>query len=1029
MHEPPSPVDSEDGKQYNGSRWHSFLVGGRYTNLKLAFKASLAVVLTLAIGEADNVSAVEGTTLYVSTIFATLFMANKTRVQTIENALIAGVLMAAVIPYGMLGYLCAKATRDPARDATALRQYASAMARGDTKNATPAIFYQPEAAAVSAVFLFGLAWAANVAKTLFVPFTFPIVASTIVCGILFLQGYLYPEWSQFYTIVKQVLYSAYIGLASSTIVGLVVFPYNAREPYLALTGRFLDTVEKLISGHANHFSTAHVRYRQHLSAENAESSHSSNTETKDSTDRIKSPSKKAKNEPPNPMVALQGLREALTAISAVHALSKVPAKREVALGHMRGSELEAMHKHCRSLLIPVLGCNLWSQVADVINKDETTDSVHDQGRETFLQSLGAETNGGSEEEDRIYRLMAERIAPRIKALSNSCTDAIVHIQRLLHLGPYSRPPLLFRPFVRSPQGITEADLHFSDTFEAEIAAFWAEKHADDHEAFRFSNGRPSVASLLILYMESTMHAMSESLLVFTRWAEEQHSSGIMTSRRLILPKSSRYTKAISRGLYNLKQHTHEDGESNEIRRTTTGMRGIEDDYEVEAERQDATDAFLVKAKSTLVARTGFFSGVALALYRFKIFLFDSNVSAFGFRAAVAMTAGALPAFFPDSVAAFLRFRLIWITFTVLLGLQPVLGRGIAASVFRVLGTIVGGVAGLVVLEVGRVAGGRLPLFFLTLLVPFYFFQLDPKKNLLPVLLTVITEDLVVGYELQKDKLGVAAIERSGQAYLAPPALMGYRILLTLAGVVIALLFSIFPSLPTARNLLRDNVAKHFFLISDMYLLCSVRRTADRFDLPKDIDKAITKKQAESLALSAAATDLIGLTGFEPSPRGVFPRDEWSKFLLLFNNFNTALAVSNALFTRLEQGGQQYNLLRESDSDLAATADEYSRVAAATVLAIGNALFVWQPISPTLRSPVVAHQAVLQRLSDLSSTITAQRERGLLSADTVTHFGAHRIVSALMSKYLEDLLKQTTVLVGESGFRSYLTAHRKEEKLQ
>lgn len=823
--------------------------------------------------------------------------------------------------------------------------------------------------------------------------------------------------------MKQVLYCAYIGLAASFAVNIFIFPFTAREPYLNLTSSFLDTIGAMITQHADHFSSFHIRYREHQQKKECDGvsgTDSTNSEKNESARKKKKTDQK--DDAPDEIAKLQGMRAGLAAIASAHEMAKVPAKREFAYGHLRSSEIEKLHKMCRSLIIPVFGCNLWSQIAGVIRSDHKETDFEGTMHTDFLTSLGATTEFGMAEEARIFETMETDISPRIKALSASCSESLAHIKRSLHLGIYKRPPFYVRPFVDSPHARTDGDINFSDTFEADIARFWESKHIAINATDSTGAIRPHVASLLIMYMESTLHAMALRLLTFSRWADELHSSGIMTKARIISPKPKRYLKTLKGVFRGLKGHFYHEQANNEITRVNTGMVGRDDSYSNDSYRPDAAEAFLNKAKPTLEPRSGILNRAVMVVYRIKSFIFDSDVSAFGLRAAVAMTAGALPAFFVDSVGVFLRYRLIWITFTVLLGLQPVLGRGIAAMVFRVVGTIVGGVAGLVVVEIGRVPAGIIPVFFVSVLPQFYLLQTNPKAYLLPVLLSVITEDLVVGYQVMTDKLGIATVERSGQQYLQPPALMGYRILLTLAGIVIALFFTLCPALPTAKNLLRDNVAKHFFISADLYMLVAVRGAADRFDLPPAIDKAILQKQTETLISSATSQDLLGLTKFEPSPRGTMPVAAWTNLLTLIDNFNTALAVSNALFTRIEES----DALRHIDMSKVAihsARDEFFRVVSATLLALGNSFNLWQPLAPMLRSPVAAHTKTQTRLYEIGQLIHESKTGESVTTETITALGAHSIANAMMARYLEEIMDQASDLIGHSGFKTYLSAHR------
>lgn len=998
---------------------HAFFVSQTWTNMKRAFKGASALALAMSLGQNTKIANVESTTMYVSTIFATLYIPMSSRVQMIELILVGGTLTAAFVPFGMLGYLCSKATRNPVVDAMQTAQYVAAQAAGNTAQATIATFYQGRPAAVSAVFLFITAWFANVAKTLFPPFIFAVVSATIVLGITFLEGFLFPTWAQFYSLVEQVLYCFYIGIASSLLIGLFIFPYTSREPYLRLTGNYLDLVETMLSHHALHFSSMHTRMRgsrERDSATAASSDASDEAEVSRDSEDLKD---KQQTDEDLEVAQLQGMRSSLTALLSALEMAKVPAKRELAYGHLRGSELEAMHKLCRGLIVPVLGCNLWSQIVETLQVETKATSQKEAAQSSFLHSLGIDGSFTSEDQARFIELMNDRVSPRIRSLSGSCSDAVIHIKRALHLGVYAKAPFYVRPFTKPPRVFNDEDLEFSDQFEADIARFWDGKHvSNDHDYFAASETRH--ATMLIMYMESSLYSIAKKLLEFSRWADDMQRSGTMTTKKIILPKPKRYTNALKTAYKNLKKET--EPAEDELRKLPTNVSGSDQFVE------SASQAFLNKGKPTLVPRHGPLTTVLTFFSQIKAFIFESSVSAFGFRAAVAMTAGALPAFFPDSITVFLRYRLIWITFTVLLGMQPVLGRGIATMVFRMVGTIVGGVIGLVVVEIGRVPAGIIPVFALTVLPQLYLQAKNPKVYLLPTLLSVITEVLVVGNNIMTDKLGVARVEVSGQMYLMAPALMGFRILLTLAGVVIAAFFSVFPSLPVARQHLRDQVSKRCFVLADTYMLCAMRGAGAKYELPPGLDKAIIQKRTESLALSNASHESLGVTKFEPSLRGSFPAQEWSKLLTLFDNFATSLAILNNVYTLAATESS----VHEMDLDalmLHKSGEKYFHVVTVSLFALGNSINLWQPLPPSLPSVIDAHYEMQERLRQIGVILRRKEQEESYHDDILTHLGAYIMTNAMMSKFLEEILAQVSVLVGTSGFTTYMASHLKNEKAE
>lgn len=753
---------------------HAFFTSTTWTTLKLAFKAAIAVTISLALGQNTAIASIESSTMYLSSIFVVLNMPIKSRGAQMEQNLMSALLIATVVPFCMLGYLCSKATRSASGDLSAALEYQRINAAGGT--ASLAVFYQGRPAAIAALFLFILSWFANLTKTIFVPFTFSIVGAAILGAVLFLEGYLAPTWATFYQLVKQLLYNTLIGIAVSTAVNLVVFPYNAREPYLKLVGDFLTTTQQMISFQSAHFSSTHLRIRQ---VRNKLES----TSSQEDADSVEKPRKlfrkSAKQSKPkvDEIGQLQALRSSLTATAAAMETAKKPAKREWAYGHLSCQNLQQLHKLCRAMLVPLFGCNLWSQIAGEIRSEYQKNDTTEKLQSPFLEALGIASALDDEEEAELFNLMEDEVAPRFKAISTACDDAIDHIKRGLHLAEHKRAPFYLRHFIRSPAAYTTEDALFSDKFEEMISGFWRVKHIHANEPSTYGARQLSTASLLIIYMEATIYAVANDLLKLSRWTDDMQASGIMRKPRFIIPRLKRYKSAIQSAFHRVHSHSEPgSGSGKEL------LAGADDSVEDRSYHAQAADVFLTKANPVMLAGPGGPNALLMLPYKVKRFIFESEVSAFGFRAAIAMLVGALPAFFPNSVGVFLQYRLLWIPMTVLIGLQPVLGRGVAAIVFRLVGTIIGGVLGLIVMEAGRVPGGQIPLFFITAFPQFYVLVLNPKVYLLPALLSIITELLIVGYGVSVSKLGIRVIEASGQAYLHAPELMGRQQLRVSANV-------------------------------------------------------------------------------------------------------------------------------------------------------------------------------------------------------------------------------------------------------
>ncbi|ORY84974.1 hypothetical protein BCR37DRAFT_377938 [Protomyces lactucae-debilis] len=993
------------------SKAHQFFTSDKWTNIKIGFRLAAGVTIALCLPQNAKISGLFSTVGYVLGIFTLLFQIQATtRAAMVERVVLAGTFTGAIIPFCILGYFCAKSAKDPATTQQTLVAYVTAQQQGIVRG--PDIFYQGRAAAVAAVFLFILTWAANVLKTLFIAQTFTIFGGVILAGIIFIEGWLFPSWDQFYSLLRQLIYAIYASLAIAFACNLLIFPYNAREAYLSQVDKFLSTAEQMTSCQTDHFSTAHRRSQaesEKVKDGASEGSHETKQPKKKGLAGLLGQREKPK---PTQIEKLKGLRTALTGLATAIVQAKTPAKREFAYGHLKVNDLESLAKSCQSLVVPLFGLNLWSQISDLLHGDIS--AADDEVREAFIEAIGLE-NTDEVDKEELFRHMEDHVLPRFNRLTSLCSASILHIKQGLHLGPWKRPAFWLRPFIKSPAPHSGRDDNFTAEFEAEIKQFWASKSSSGSALHNGGEGNRRLLS--IVYMDSTLYDLANKLLSFCKWIDSLHATGVMSKRHFIRPSVKRYKKALRKAWVGISQHANppKDG----LSRVKSGMLGADDSARSNESSDSASALFLNTGNPTLIPRTSLLSKVGMFFYRILKFL-ESPVSRFGFRAAIAMTVSALPVYFPDSCRAFLEYRLLWIVFTVLLGLQPVLGRGVFSSVLRVVATIIGGVLGLLCVEIGRVPGGILVVFFITLFPQCLLLMAQPQLMLLPVLLSAITGELVVGYYLTTVNLPRATLERSGQIVLGAPAIMGYRILLTLAGVVIALIFSVFPALPTGRTLLRDVTSQRFFTIADLYMLTSLRGAGNRYILPNGIEKAIGDLQKDGIGLSANAHQLVMMTKFEPSPRGTFPQGKWNELITLIDNLNTCLAVSNARFSDVLAAAPELEvskLLLHSDSD------KYFRVVTSILFALGNSYNLWQPLPPVLPSPMKAHLDTQKGMYKFRHIVA----REAATDDAVAQFGAYLVTNAMMTHLLERILRLTGELIGVSGYKSYLQSHKRQHK--
>jgi hypothetical protein len=171
------------------------------------------------------------------------------------------------------------------------------------------------------------------------------------------------------------------------------------------------------------------------------------------------------------------------------------------------------------------------------------------------------------------------------------------------------------------------------------------------------------------------------------------------------------------------------------------------------------------------------------------------------------------------------------------------------------------------------------LFCLT--IDFYFFIQDPRR-VRSVVVSYTTFLLVIGYALEATKLGVPDLETTGQLYYPVYKLAPYRILVTLIGVALAFIFTIFPYPLTAREFLRQDIAREFQLLSKMYSLTQTRMSAvvlsDGTKEPVGLQTILEKVGYKSMALMNRCVQNLENSKWEPSLRVRFPFETYAKLL-------------------------------------------------------------------------------------------------------------------------------------------------------
>lgn len=244
-----------------------------------------------------------------------------------------------------------------------------------------------------------------------------------------------------------------------------------------------------------------------------------------------------------------------------------------------------------------------------------------------------------------------------------------------------------------------------------------------------------------------MQATGEAVQDFVAFAELKVGDGTFLKKRFVFPNERRLKKWI------LTIFSNEDTaveESSDIMDAGTSVVYIGNGWKN-------------KMNPEHLAPTNSWQKFGEYLRKISTF-FGSSESVFGFRVVCASMTIGIVAYLEQTQAFFIKQRLVWAMIIVAFSMGQTSGQTIFNFLLRVAATTV---AMVVSFLVWYIVDEKTPGIFVLLWVASFceYYVLFRWPRLIPgVILCIITQILVIGYELQVRKLGIAASTATGQAY-------------------------------------------------------------------------------------------------------------------------------------------------------------------------------------------------------------------------------------------------------------------------
>ncbi|ENH68060.1 hypothetical protein FOC1_g10001760 [Fusarium oxysporum f. sp. cubense race 1] len=547
-----------------------------------------------------------------------------------------------------------------------------------------------------------------------------------------------------------------------------------------------------------------------------------------------------------------------------------------------------------------------------------------------------------------------------------------------------------------------------------------------------------------------MHVAGDALQDLVAFADKKIEDGTMKHKRLIFPTERRLLKwlmSVFKGQDSSVKQNQDILETNNI---------------------DYGDSFNPKKDLEHLPATNIWQHFGNWLRRILLLL-GSKESHFGFRVAAAtMTVGIL-AFLEQTHQFFQDQRLDWAMITIALGMTITSGQSIFGFFCRIGGTCLAMIFSLIIwYAVDQKTPGVIVLLWLFIFIEYYFFKFP--RFLTAVMITIITQIVIIGYELQVRQLGEAVATQSGQPYYPTYLLAPYRLAVVASGSLIAFFWTIFPSPLTDRTSLRQDLSATIYLLAQYFsvILSTVQSqlegTAGDIDSETSpayhLSKARRKIFGKAMRLMSSIESHIMWQRWEPNLGGRFPVETYQEIIKRSGRIMSYLTLMSYALTHPPQihKTEDPDDRQASSSDAAADAHDsswwpaiteaFSGVEAtnhtflSTLALLSNSILAGQSLPPfmLLPQPYKMMPRLIQLRKDDRATESDpddnpslprrdfSRGRGNLGLTTVdlrqeardhtcgyAEFVAMQVCSTLVCDDLEGLARAMSGLVGVMDF--------------
>ncbi|PLB49083.1 MFS transporter [Aspergillus steynii IBT 23096] len=979
----------------------------------LMMKGAVPPTIALAAYQADSFASHFNTVGYLVAIVSVLGFAIMPRAKFIQMMVLDVLAVCTASAVALLMMYSSVKAREHTDPSSIPSSGSSSIATNGSGGIT-ATPYNSSASAVSGVWLFFEIYLVHSFRAKYQQFQFPVIIFSIVANVTFVYAPRLPTMAASISMVKKLLEACLTGLAFSTGTCLFVFPMTSRKVVFKEMAGYIGGLRAALNAHTDYFGTLE---RDDMFGR---------AETYDS--HVEKITEKGKVYSPE----AEAIRAAVRKLTDLHAKLHADltfAKREMAIGNLGPDDLQAIFRHLRQIMIPIVGLSfvvdIFQRLSDYNKWNQPIDPM------------------GAEPPDMIRHRVVQEWNDIMRAVHDPF-ESLIHtidegLQHALFTLKLANPPK--KPATNSADGSADVeagvgpgDKQFAAHFERKLREFkvakkialrtWSEEKGIKLPADFFE--RPSSAHInvddvpkdeygigrdrsrrqlyLFLYMEQLLNSAGHVVLEFVRFADERVESGKLSRKHLIIPGWKRVRKWV---LSVFKaDDSHEDDNMGDMH-TQNNILQLGEAYK---HRRDPEHL----PSDTAFQKFGDKIRVIPSLLR-------SSESAYGFRVACATMTIAVVAFIHDTQTFFIKQRFVWAMVMVNLSMSPTSGQSIFGFVLRIFGTVLAMILSFLCWFIpGTKTPGIIVFFFIFVSIMFYI-PIKMFRFRIIGIITIISTSMIVGYELQVRKVGEHVATSNGQPYYPIHLLAPYRLATVTGGIAVSFFWTFFPYPISEHSVLRQSLGASLYLLANYYSIIhetvNARMRGDEGDIALKTSAGRRLLKARNKVFSKQMLMLTGLRTYseflkwEVPIGGRFPKKQYDSIISCIESYLSLLGYASDTLLQLGDDGDDSNTVWIHDfRRLVASARITTHEITSVLCLLSASITNRQPLPPYLKTP--RPYSFSKRLEALDKDILSLRH---IAEPGFATFAVLQISTRCIVGDVDRLMRDVKTLVGELDF--------------